>query len=110
MSLDKTMLNALEQKSKAPRYGAQTESPFELLGSLIGKLQKRVDQLEQRSFSYQGTWKDGKVYSPGQFVTYSGGLWHSNVFHNKQRPGDGDAAWQLAVKAGRDGKDAKGAA
>jgi hypothetical protein len=43
----------------------------------------------------------------GQFATYSGGLWHCNKFNTTTRhPGDVSAAWTLAVKSGRDGKDA----
>ena len=56
---------------------------------------------------YQGVWKDGKVYGLGQFVTYDGSLWHSNIFHNTQQPGDGNAAWTLCVRRGERGRDAK---
>jgi hypothetical protein len=62
-------------------------------------------EIERRNFAYHGVWKDGKVYSVGSFVTHSGALWHSNIFHNSTRPGDGNVAWTLAVKSGRDGKD-----
>jgi hypothetical protein len=73
-------------------------------------LETKLALLEQRSLSYQGVWRDGKTYGAGNFVTHSGALWHSNIFCNKQRPGDGDAAWTLAVKSGERGRDAKGAA
>jgi hypothetical protein len=43
------------------------------------------------------------------FVTYNGALWHSKIFHNMARLGDGDASWTLAVKSGRDGKNGKDA-
>lgn len=70
-------------------------------------LETKIALLEQRSFSYQGVWKDGKVYGVGQFVTYDGSLWHSNIFHNTQQPGDGNAAWTLCVRRGERGRDAK---
>jgi hypothetical protein len=73
-------------------------------------LETKLALLEQRSLSYQGVWKDGKVYGAGNFVTFDGGLWHSNIFHNKQQPGDGNAAWSLAVRRGERGRDAKSAA
>ena len=76
-------------------------------------LETKIALLEQRDFSYQGVWKDGKIYGVGQFVTYDGSLWHSNIFHNTQQPGNGNAAWTLCVRRGergRDGKDARGAA
>lgn len=70
-------------------------------------LETKITLLEQRSFTYQGVWKDGRVYGVGQFVTYDGSLWHSNIFANKQKPGDGDAAWTLCVRRGERGRDAK---
>jgi hypothetical protein len=43
-------------------------------------------------------------YEPGDMVTWHGSLWHCNAA-TAERPGSG-AAWTLAVKCGRDGKDA----
>lgn len=106
----------------------QVNDEWAEFGTMLAKHIKRLDKrcadlelkltrleatLEHRNFAYQGVWKDGKIYNPGSFVTHSGAIWHSNVFHNKTRPGDGDANWTLACKAardGRDGKDARGAA
>jgi hypothetical protein len=76
----------------------------------IAALETKIALLEQRNLSYQGVWKNGRVYGLGNFCTFDGSLWHSNMFQNKQRPGNGDAAWTMCVKSGRDGKDAKGAA
>lgn len=63
--------------------------------------------LEQRNFSYAGVFKEGRTYSPGMFVTHSGGLWHCSAFNTTASPGNGNAAWTLAVRNGRDGKDGK---
>jgi uncharacterized small protein (DUF1192 family) len=76
------------------------------IAQLEAKIVRLEATLEARNFSYMGTWKEGKIYGPGSFVTHSGALWHSNIFHNTQRPGDGDASWTLCVKSGRDGRDA----
>ena len=68
----------------------------------------RIDQLESGSkgLSYAGVWSPGE-YQKGQFVTHSGALWHCNrTTHHK--PGDGND-FTLAVKRGRDGKDAPNA-
>jgi hypothetical protein len=62
-------------------------------------------EIERRNFAYHGVFKEGKVYGPGSFVTHSGAIWHCNQFNTTTRPGDGAAAWTLAVKSGRDGKD-----
>jgi hypothetical protein len=52
---------------------------------------------------YRGVWRDGE-YEAGDIVTWAGSLWHANG-STKDKPGDGDTAWTLIVKRGRDGKD-----
>jgi hypothetical protein len=42
-------------------------------------------------------------------VTYGGSEWLCRNTGTNRKPGDGSADWQLIVKAGRDGRDAKGA-
>jgi len=51
---------------------------------------------------YRGVFVDGKVYERGDCVTVAGSIWHCNA-DTTTRPGDGAAAWTLAVKRGRDG-------
>jgi len=67
------------------------------------RLESRIAELEARE--YRGPHEDGKCYTRGQYVSFKGSLWHCNC-ETTQRPGDGPA-WTLAVKAGRDGKDAR---
>lgn len=53
---------------------------------------------------YCGVFKAGDSYVPGDLVTWGGCLWHCD----KETTGKPDAGdWTLAVKKGRDGKDAK---
>jgi len=52
-----------------------------------------------------GVHQAGARYEPGDIVTAQGSLWHCNAA-TSDRPGTGAAAWTLAVKCGRDGKDA----
>lgn len=55
---------------------------------------------------YQGVYQSGRTYVEGDTVTYGGSLWHcGNV--TTARPGDGATSWQLAVKRGQDGRDAR---
>ena len=69
------------------------------------ELEKRVAELEARpTFKYRGVHVVGQQYSPGDFVTDGGCLWYAHR-STVQRPGDGPD-WQLAVRKGRDGKDA----
>jgi hypothetical protein len=65
--------------------------------------------VERKSFSvpvqiYRGVYVEGKTYERGDTVTWGGSQWHCDE-HTAERPGDG-GTWRLAVKRGRDGKDA----
>jgi hypothetical protein len=53
---------------------------------------------------YCGVFKEGQEYAPGDLVTWGGSLWHCDK-GTTAKPGTDD--WTLAVKKGRDGKDAK---
>jgi hypothetical protein len=79
------------------------------IAALELKIARLEATIEQRNFAYLGVWKEGKVYGPGSFVTFSGAIWHCNQHHTTTRPGDGNVGWSLAVKSGRDGRDAKNA-
>lgn len=65
-------------------------------------LRKRVAELESRpEMKYCGVFEMERVYSPGQFVTHGGSLWHCQAATVGGRPGSSDS-WRLAVKHGRD--------
>jgi hypothetical protein len=70
----------------------------------------RIDQLQSsdKGLSYAGVWKPG-IYGKGQFATHQGSMWHCNRT-TQRKPGDDADDWTLAVKRGRDGKDAANAA
>lgn len=65
----------------------------------------RDELIEWEASRYQGVHQSGKKYARGQFVTFGGGIFHANR-DTTQLPGKGDD-WTLAVKPGRDGRDAK---
>lgn len=52
---------------------------------------------------YCGVHKADETYVAGDVVTWAGSAWHCHVTTN-EKPGAG-GAWQLIVKAGRDGRD-----
>lgn len=54
------------------------------------------------SVIYRGVWREGQ-FQRGDMVTWGGSLWHCDK-ETGEKPGSGD--WTLAVKKGRDGKDA----
>lgn len=51
----------------------------------------------------RGVWKPDRDYEKGDGATFNGSYWIAQAV-TKDRPGT-SAAWRLAVKAGRDGKD-----
>jgi integrin beta 3 len=53
---------------------------------------------------YRDVYKEGAEYERGDMVTWGGALWHCDA-PTKDKPGTDN--WTLAVKKGRDGKDAK---
>lgn len=115
--MDAQIFQFKDPEKWGPEFGSEVATLMkEFVARKLAPLEKRIAELEatnvrlqaeieQRNFSYAGVWREGKVYGVGSFVTHSGSLWHSNIFHNKTRPGDGNVAWTLSVKSGRDGKD-----
>ena len=72
----------------------------------IDALRQRVEALEAGGISYAGTYQRAMPYSRGAMVTHKGSMWAAlKSVPAGVEPGDPDH-WQLAVKAGRDGRDA----
>lgn len=57
------------------------------------------------TLQYKGVFQDGTEYRAGDCVTFGGSLFHCNE-STGAKPEDGKS-WTLAVKRGRDGKDAR---
>lgn len=75
--------------------------------ALIDDLKRRVEQLEAGGVKYCGTYQRALAYTKGSMVTEAGSAWVAiRGAAEGEKPGASDA-WQLAVKAGRDGKDAR---
>ena len=54
---------------------------------------------------YQGVFKSGQEYLPGDTVTWGGSLWHCDEQTQDKPGGAGSKGWTLAAKRGRDGRD-----
>lgn len=54
---------------------------------------------------YVGVFKEAETYEPGDMVSWAGSTWHCDE-PKGLKPGSPDSGWTLAVKKGRDGKDA----
>lgn len=53
---------------------------------------------------YQNVYQAGKMYEPGDVVTWAGAMWHCDK-ETDTKPGDENDNWTLAVKRGRNGKE-----
>lgn len=81
------------------RMAAQTMAQVETwAATATARLDAKIASMA--AFKYCGVWKDGDRYLPGNFVTFSGSLWHANK-QTTDRPGTSDS-WSLAVKRGKD--------
>jgi hypothetical protein len=56
---------------------------------------------------YEGTYNPDKSYVVGNFITHDGSLWHCQMPSKGIEPGHAPSHFRLAVKRGRDAKEAK---
>lgn len=75
----------------------------EHMAAEIAPLKAEISELRSRSVKYLGVWRQ-REYSEGSMVSDDGSVWHCEK-RTTTRPGT-SADWVLAVKRGRDGKDA----
>ena len=67
----------------------------------------RLQELEARpAITYEKTFTADRTYKPGNLVTHQGSLWHANIETRGIVPGEGNIAFSLVAKRGKDGKDA----
>lgn len=94
--------SGLAQATK--EYVAATLAPLE---QRIAALEAQLDA-KLKAMRYRGVWLADEQYIAGNSVTVDGSVFMALRDSKGVRPGD-DArgVWQLAVKRGRDGKDAR---
>jgi hypothetical protein len=92
-------------KGFAPVVREQIAGQIEAaIAKAVAPLVERIKSLEgaaDGALRYQGVHQMAQAYPRGAAVTYDGGIWISTRSTTAERPGSGDGAWQLAVKAGR---------
>lgn|GEM_PF-5586328 len=105
------MRNMADQ-SRAVRSFTQGEfDALELAFSIVvansHTLLERVEKLEasRARSADRGAFRDGQTYELGDGVSHAGSYWLAQTA-TTERPGEGSKDWRLAVKKGRDGKDA----
>ncbi len=76
-----------------------------LFVALLGELRSlslRVQEIEARGLSYEGTFQRAQSYRRGSAVTHGGSLWIAlRQVEAGETPGITHGAWQLAAKAAR---------
>ena len=102
------------RKAAKPVHAGPTERELaEVLVGVLKPIVARVAALEEQAkerpgMKYTGVFTEGVTYAAGDCVTHGGGLWCSLLNQNRAVPGqDGAVGWQLAVKRGAPGRDAK---
>ena len=70
---------------------------------------RAIGTLTLPTLIYRQVWTAGTPYVRGDVVTLEGAAWHCHVATARARPGtaEGAAHWQLMVKRGDRGKDAR---
>jgi hypothetical protein len=73
----------------------------------IEALELRTVEAETKAaeFRYRGVWQPGEHYRKNNFVTYDASVW-ACLRDTEGKPGQ-SLDWQLAVRKGKDGKDAR---
>lgn len=88
----KTLVNVIVQE-----VGTELKAQNARIAAMEAKMEE---------FTYKGVWETGTVYRQHNSVTDNGSLWICVSPHSTQRPGDSQD-WKLAVKRGKDGRDAR---
>jgi len=92
------LMKSIAEATKADN--AKVREDLEALYALIKVLEDRPQAL-----AYAGVWSAGQEAQKSFFYTDRGSIWFCRE-STQERPGT-SACWQLACKAGRDGKDAQ---
>jgi hypothetical protein len=67
---------------------------------------KEIGRLAFAWPAYRGVYAPGAAYAPGDLVTWGGSVWHcDHATTSRPETPTGAAAWTLAIKRGRDGRD-----
>jgi len=115
-------MGAATTKAELSEFMAKTLAPvFESILKRVERIEQRAAETERRSaqrvqrlegrmdaatgLRYLGVHDDGEAYEPGDAVTHGGSLWIAKE-RTSAKPGI-DGTWQLAVKRGKDGRDAR---
>jgi hypothetical protein len=61
------------------------------------KIARLEAQLEQKSFAYVGSFRQGQTYNANTFVSDRNAIWFCRQT-TKERPREGNSSWEMACK------------
>lgn len=94
-----------ELRRKPVTFGMMHDFVSGVFDPVLKEIVSRLKAVEARE--WQGTFDRDKQYERGALVTHHGSIWHANVETKGVVPGESNAFWSLAVKRGRDAKEAR---
>lgn len=89
----------------APELDAYFEGGVLTVAVTMGEKKALATMEVPVNFDYKGVYDKAKNYAVGNLVTHKGSIWYAKSKPTGE-PGKDITGWQLAVKSGRDGKDA----
>jgi len=98
-----TFTDQMNERNK--ERNAKIDALEKKVAELEESTERRIAHVESEAVSYKGVWDEHMQYNRGEFVTCGGSMWHCNA-STRSRPGT-DGTFTLAVKKGRDAKDAQ---
>jgi hypothetical protein len=89
--------------------GRMLEEAGKTMAEELRKRDLKIKALEDRppGLQYAGVFKPGASYPKHTGVSHQGSVWVARKDFPSKQPGEPNSGWILAVKRGRDGKDAK---
>ena len=99
----------LQYRGHALTAGALVTAIGDVLGQVRGSVDARIEKLERRvPIAYRGLWNEDEQYAVGDIVSWGGTAWYCKSVNSGQKPAmTSPDFWNVFVKRGRDGKDAK---
>jgi hypothetical protein len=89
--------------------GRMLEEAGKSVAEELRKRDEKIKALEDKppGLQYAGVYRPGASYPKHTGVSHQGSVWVARKDFPSKQPGEPNSGWILAVKRGRDGKDAK---
>jgi hypothetical protein len=102
-------MSGVDRKELDAALGDLADVLRQAIKQSLGPLVDRIEALERRvekAMTYRGAYTRAAGYAPGDTVTHDGSAWVAVRGIGADEAPGASSGWVLAVKRGRDGKDA----